>query len=124
MMEKNIIEELKQKLESEKITLEEQLGKFADKDKNLSGDWDTRFPKLNRNESGGSSLETAAIEVEEYNTLLPVEHNLELKLRNVDLALEKIKNKTYGKCENCGKEIPTERLLVSPESKFCLDCGK
>jgi DnaK suppressor protein len=90
----------------------------------MTGDWDTRFPKMDRNESGSSSLETAADEVEEYSTLLPMEHSLELKLRDIDLALEKIKKGTYGICENCKKEIPIERLRVSPEARICLDCEK
>jgi DnaK suppressor protein len=62
--------------------------------------------------------------VEEYSTLLPVEYSMELRLKNIDAALEKIKTKKYGICENCGKQIPIERLKVSPESKFCLDCGE
>lgn len=139
-MDKKTLKELKEKLEKEKVTLEEQLRKFATKDANMKGDWDTRFPKLDNNVSGSSSLEAAADEVEEYSTLLPMEHSLEIRLQNVTLALERIrtcfqqnlvsspgseiKNCHYGICENCKKEIPIERLEVSPESKFCLDCNK
>lgn len=122
-MNKKNIDELKQKLEREKVVLEEQLKKFANKDENMKGDWDTRFPKLDHNVSGSSSLEAAASEVEEYSTLLPQEHSMELKLQNVNLALEKIEKGNYGICEKCGKEIPIERLNISPESKFCLKCN-
>ncbi len=137
-MNKKNAEELKQKLEKEKIALEEQLKKFATKDEKMEGDWDTRFPKLDSNVSGSASLEAAADEVEEYSTLLPQEHSMELKIQNINLALEKIrtcfqqnlvsspgseiKNCQYGVCEKCKKEIPIERLNVSPESKFCLGC--
>jgi RNA polymerase-binding transcription factor DksA len=38
------------------------------------------------------------------------------------MALEKIENGAYGVCENCGKEITEERLLVCPEAKTCLNC--
>ncbi len=123
-MDKKLLEELKQKLEKEKTAIEEQLKKFAKKDEKLPGDWDTRFPEFDGSESGSASLETAADEVEEYNALLPIEHNLELRLRNIDLALEKIKEGKYGLCEKCGKEIPIERLKFSPEARFCLECGK
>jgi DnaK suppressor protein len=122
-MNKKNIEEFKQKLEQEKNSLEEQLKKFATKDQNLKGDWDTKFPKLDSNVSGSASLEAAADEVEEYSTLLPQEHSMEIKLQNISSALEKINNGRYGTCEKCQKEIPAERLKVSPESKFCLDCG-
>jgi DnaK suppressor protein len=123
-MNKKTIDELQQKLIREKNSLEDQLKKFANKDEVMKGDWDTRFPKLDNNVSGSASLEAAASEVEEYSTLLPQEHSLELKLQNINQALEKIKKGTYGICERCGKEIPEERLAISPESKFCLDCGR
>jgi DnaK suppressor protein len=121
-MDKKLVEELKKILEKEKITVEGQLAKFAKKDKKLPGDWDTVFPKYDGGESGGAALEKAADEVEAYSTLLPIEHSLELRLKNVDLALEKIKKGNYGKCEKCQKEIPVNRLKVSPESRFCLNC--
>jgi RNA polymerase-binding transcription factor DksA len=111
-MDKNLEKELKEKLEKEKISIEDQLKKFATKDDKLAGDWDTRFPKLDDNMNGSSGLEAAADEVEEYSTLLPVEYSMELRLKNIDSALEKIKNGKYGMCENCGKKIPIERLKV------------
>lgn len=132
-MEEKFIKEQKEKLEKEKTILEEQLKKFAKKDEKLSGDWDTLFPKFDGSEVGSAALEKAANEVEEYSTLLPIEHSLELRLKNIDLALGKIKkNKPrtrgisvrgkYGICEKCGKEIPIERLKASPEARFCLKC--
>ncbi len=71
---------------------------------------------------GSSALEEASDEVEEYITRLPLEHSLELRLRDINEALEKIKKGKYGKCEQCGKNIPQERLRVSPEAKKCMKC--
>ena len=121
-MKKNLLQKIKQELEKEKTAIEEQLKKFAKKDEKLLGDWDTVFPKYNGGESGGAALEKAADEVEEYSTLLPIEYSLELRLKNIDLALEKIKKGEYGICEKCGKEIPIARLKVSPEARLCLKC--
>lgn len=121
-MEKKLIQKLKETLEKEKKEIEGQLKKFAKKDEKLPGDWDTIFPKYNGKESGGAALEKAADEVEEYSTLLPIEHSLELRLKNIDLALEKIKKGKYGICEKCQKKISINRLKASPESPFCLDC--
>ena len=89
-MDKKLLKELKEKLEKEKSQIEEELKKFAQKDEKLKGDWDTRYPKWD-GEAGSSSSETMADELEEYESLLPVEHVLELKLRDIDSALEKIK---------------------------------
>ena len=122
-MEKKLLEELKQKLEKEGITIEEELKKFAKKDEGLKDDWDTRFPKFNGGETGGAALEKAADEVEEYVTLLPIEYSLEMRLKNINSALEKIARGKYGICEKCGEEISIERLKVSPEAKFCLKCA-
>jgi len=120
-MDKKLLKELKEKLEKEKSQSEEELKKFAKKDEKLKGDWDTRYPKWD-GEAGSSSLETMADELEEYESLLPVEHVLELKLRDIDSALEKIKKEKYGICEKCGKEIDIERLKTIPEARFCLKC--
>jgi len=121
-MDEKLLKELEKKLKNEKIRIEEELKKFAKKDERLSGDWDTRFPSFDGSETGSAALEKAADEVEEYSTLLPIEYNLEIKLKNINSALEKIKNKKYGICEKCGKEIPVERLKISPEARFCLKC--
>ncbi len=122
-MQKNIIEQLKKKLEKEKEEIEKNLKTFAEKDKNLEDNWDARFPKWN---GGGSSsdMETEADEVEEYSTLLPLEYALEIRLRNVNLALKKIKKGKYGVCERCGKEIAIKRLKIYPEARYCEKCKK
>ena len=119
--DKKTVEELRQKLEKEKIILEEELKKFAEKDEKLSGDWDTKYPRLN-----GIGLEDAASEVEVYSNLLPIEHSLELRLKSIGEAIKKIALGLgkYGKCENCGQEINEERLKISPEAKTCSKCKK
>ena len=117
-----IKEELKKKLLKEKENVEKQLKKFATKDQNLKDDWDTRFPLFGGDKSGSIALEEGADEVEEYNTLLPIEHSLELYLRDINLALKKIETEKYGFCEKCGKEISIERLKAYPEVRFCLEC--
>lgn len=120
-MDKKTILKLKEKLEKEKISLEKELEKFARKDKNLEGDWDTKYPRFNGG-VGSQVLETAADEVEEFATLLPLEYNLELKLKEINLALEKIKKGIYGRCEKCGKKIALTRLKIFPEARTCRKC--
>jgi DnaK suppressor protein len=122
-MKKSLLQKLKQKLEKEKAIIEKELKKIAKRDEKLPDDWDTIFPKFDSGESG-LSLEEAADEVEEYETLLPIEYTLETELRDINLALEKIKKGRYGKCEKCQKEIPLDRLKASPEARFCLKCQK
>lgn len=122
-MNNKLITALKEKLEAEKNTLEKGLENFAQKDQTTKGDWDTRFPKHNGG-TGSQALEDAAEEVEEYVTKLPIEFSLENRLRDVNLALEKINKGKYGICEKCGKKISEERLNVCPEARTCLNCQK
>ena len=122
-MGKKLLEKLKKQLEKEKTVIEEELKSFTKRDVRLKGDWDTRFPSFNGGEAGGGLLEKEADEVEEYSTLLPIEYVLELKLKNINSALEKMEGGKYGICEKCGKEIEVERLEISPEAKYCLKCA-
>lgn len=119
-MDNQLLEKLRQELLTKKQRLERELSGFATKDPNLKGDWDSRYPQV---EGGAGSLEESASEVEEYSTSLPIEHSLELQLQNVNLALEKMEKGSYGKCENCAKEISEERLLAMPEARFCQECA-
>ena len=116
-MNKKIITELREKLEQQKESLEKELKNFAKEDTKPKGDWDTRYPKFN-----GGGLEEEADELQEYEKLLSVEYSLELRLRDTNSALEKIKENEYGKCEKCNKNIDIERLKVCPEARFCIKC--
>jgi len=40
----------------------------------------------------------------------------------VDLALAKIDQGTYGRCDHCGERIPRARLEALPAAQLCLDC--
>ncbi|MFH1611800.1 MAG: TraR/DksA C4-type zinc finger protein [bacterium] len=120
-MEKDIEKRLKDKLEQEKKRLTKDLKFFAKKDPKIKGNWRTKFPSLGVSRSLEDS---ASEEVEEYAKLLPIEHTLETRLKDIDSALEKIKQGKYGKCENCGEDIKIERMLVNPEANICIKCSK
>lgn len=117
-MDKKTIAELREKLETQKESIEKELKSFAKKDDSPKGDWETKYP----NRENGN-MEEEADEVQEYGNMLPVEHSLELKLKDVNSALEKIKKESYGVCETCGKKIEEKRLLACPEAKTCLKCN-
>ncbi|MFH1714365.1 MAG: TraR/DksA C4-type zinc finger protein [Candidatus Nealsonbacteria bacterium] len=122
-MNKQLIEELKGKLEKEKKEIEDSLKGFANKDDKLKDDWDTRFPKWEAG-TGHADLESASDQVEEYGNLLSVEHNLEIQLKDINLALEKIRKDAFGKCETCNQEIPEERLKAFSAARLCMECEK
>ncbi len=55
-----------------------------------------------------------------------IEHAINTKLMNelkeIDYALLKISNKTYGICEMCEEPIGIARLKVKPQAKYCIVC--
>ncbi len=44
------------------------------------------------------------------------------ELREIEYALFKISNKTYGICEMCEEPIGIARLKVKPQAKYCIVC--
>ncbi len=44
------------------------------------------------------------------------------RLRNINLALDRIKQGRFGVCLLCGKEIPEARLEALPTAYLCIDC--
>lgn len=46
------------------------------------------------------------------------------KLYQVNLALDKIENGTYGICDMCKKNIDEDRLDIVPETNVCSNCAK
>ena len=113
---KIMLKEIEEKLLKEKESIEKELNKFAKEDA-TPDNWNTKFPKYD------GDLESEADEVQEYEKLLSVEYSLEKKLTDVNLALEKIKNNSFGKCEKCGKEINPERIEACPEARLCSKCN-
>ena len=46
----------------------------------------------------------------------------EQTLMEVDHALKKIDQGTFGKCESCDKDISKERLMALPYTRYCISC--
>jgi len=50
-------------------------------------------------------------------------NNLLDSLHEVEHALEKFSDASYGQCESCAKPIAPARLEAKPEARFCIDCA-
>lgn len=44
-------------------------------------------------------------------------------LADIDAALLRIDEATFGTCERCGGPIATERLLARPSARTCIGCA-
>lgn len=116
MLDKNVLEELKNTLLKEKESLEKSLEKIATPVDKQVGDYETSFTDV------GTNWEDNTTEVEQYTDDLPVEISLEKKLQTVLAALEEIEKGTYGICDNCQQEIDLERLKINPSARTCTKC--
>ena len=68
------------------------------------------------NHLADSATETYERELDEG-----LEEDATRQLREVEDALARIADGTYGTCAVCGKEIPEDRLEAVPWTKLCID---
>ena len=116
-MKKQFISAMKRKLEEERVVVEQELKKIADKNPEMSEeDYVTKFPQF------GDEPEDNAEEIEVYESNLAIEQNLEKTLRDILSAQKRIEDGTYGVCKYCGKEIDEKRLEARPVSSACISC--
>ncbi len=45
------------------------------------------------------------------------------ELADINAALQRLEDGSYGICDSCGEEISEQRLAVRPESFECVDCA-
>lgn len=44
-------------------------------------------------------------------------------LAEIEAALAKLEDGSYGRCEDCGNEIAVPRLEAMPSARFCITCA-
>ena len=48
----------------------------------------------------------------------------QVTLAEVDEALKRIAENTFGLCEECGEPVPKERLKAIPYTRYCVACAR
>jgi DnaK suppressor protein len=74
--------------------------------------------------AGDAGFADRSHSTEERAHLISVTRALRANLREVERALAKIDEGTYGKCERCGGPIAAERLEAIPWALLCIDCKR
>ena len=113
------LEELRGALEAEKDSLEEELASHG-RVQSESGDWQGASVGFEGEEADPND---AADQIEELVTNMPLVEELEGRHTDVEDALEKMEQGIYGKCEECGEEIPLDRLEANPAARTCVAHG-
>jgi len=94
------------------------LSKIAKRSSDNPEDWVPAAPKMNISRSDKNEL---ADRFEEYGERRSEEFELELRLNNVERALERINKGIYGVCKVGGRQIERERLEANPAADTCLN---
>ena len=53
-----------------------------------------------------------------------LEENSEHVLAEIEAALKRVEEGTYGICANCGKPVAVDRLDALPWATLCIDCQR
>jgi len=69
----------------------------------------------------GDSIDQAA-DSSARELLFELNHSEKQKLEDIDRALQKIEQGSFGICEKCGNKISKERLEAVPYAHFCIKC--
>ena len=78
-----------------------------------------RIDLLNE-EPGDSGDESMANALADFNLTI-LDRHIDA-MRDIEAALQRIKNGEYGVCTDCGDEVAFARLQVYPTAKRCLAC--
>lgn len=91
----------------------------------------TIFRGIDEGIKQGSSKDTSEYQGDNYD-IAASERDRELtymlgdreriKIREIDNALLKIKDGSYGICEECGEPIAKKRLMLIPYTNLCINC--
>lgn len=72
----------------------------------------------------GYTFHMADVATDNFNRefSLNLASNEQYLLNEIDAALKRIDDRTYGICEACGKAIPKGRLKILPYARHCIPC--
>lgn len=109
------LEEFRGALEAEKDSLEEELASHG-RQQSDTGDWQ------GTSESVGSEADPSDVadNIEQLASNVPLVEELEKRHKDVEDAIEKLEEGTFGMCEAGGEPIPADRLEANPAARTCI----
>jgi len=118
MIDKKTLAQIGKDLKAQKDKITKELESFTGKSEHDKDEHKTKFPEY------GNKSDENAQEISEYSANVVTEKILEGTLRDIETALKRIKDGTYGICKYCKKEINPKRLLARPFASTCVECKK
>ena len=98
--------------------------KRAEIQRNIAQLTSTKAPAEDPIQASAGTLEREeqAVDLQETEIEQSILANERALHEEVQQALKRIEDGTYGICTNCGRPIPEERLEVLPWASLCIDC--
>lgn len=110
-MDESTLQEIKAKIESEIIKTEQMILDFREMSQPVSPD--NAIGRVSRMDAINNKAVTEA-----------ALRQAEEKLSRLQVMLNKVGDPGFGLCARCGKPIPIGRLLLMPQSSFCVNCAR
>lgn len=110
------IEKIKKTLSARRAELMADMEEKSRVNPNEADNLSSKFPEY------GDKPDENAQEIMDYSTDLATEQILEKTLIEIDGALKRIENGTYGICRYCKKPIGAKRLMARPVASSCISC--
>jgi len=110
-------DEARRRLEAERARLNEVKSDFDDEHLSEESE-DESLSELSSVDQHQADVGTETFEREKDLSIL---EQIEAELGDVEHALKRLDDGTYGTCEFDGKPIPTERLEALPAARFCVE---
>jgi DnaK suppressor protein len=74
--------------------------------------------------SGRGAVQDQAPVVHEQFVAIWLNNVAHGKIKAIDAALERLKRREYGICEECGEPISAKRLKALPWTRYCIHCAR
>ncbi len=123
MIDAKIIEQFTQRLTQEKSILEIELTDIGKVDTLNPNNWHGTAGSFETEDATGNDR-VLADRFEETTTNESITSELEERLKNINDALARITNGSYGICIEGEGDIPLERLEANPAAATCIVHGK
>ena len=105
-----VLADLRAALETERDTLSQQLRDLGFADGETGLEYDSNFADSSQVTAERGEAEARAASLREA-------------LDDVNHALAKFNDGTYGQCESCGEQIAEARLEAMPSARYCINCA-
>lgn len=120
-MDQAILDTFRDRLRAERQRLLGELSEDMSNDAATPGEATSEHAQWENNSGVSNHMADDATELFLQEEELAIDNSLRSMVDEIDHALERMANGTYGKCERCGKEIPLRRLEARPFSTLCVE---